>query len=118
MAPSELFVSGLHLQKKAFIFRALYPGFGGFLPWFTVNYNQTHDYHFIAPVDGWTHQTPALDNGQLYWSLYGIKWALLQHHNAIINDQNNHFNINTTLHLIQSQLSTMEKWAKTIFYAG
>lgn len=44
-------------------FHRRYPGFGGFLPWFTANGSQ------MNLLNGWTSQVPALDNGQLIWSI-------------------------------------------------
>src|SRR5262249_40537947 len=42
-----------------------YPGFGGFLPWFSVQRAR------IVPASRyWSDKVPGLDNGQLAWSLY------------------------------------------------
>lgn len=38
-------------------FNETYPGFGGFLPWFT---SSTQD---ITPTLDWVNRVPALDNG-------------------------------------------------------
>jgi hypothetical protein len=38
-------------------FNETYPGFGGFLPWFT---SSTQD---ITPTWDWINRVPALDNG-------------------------------------------------------
>jgi hypothetical protein len=51
-------------------FNNSYPGFGGFLPWFT----NTDD--GIELLSGWFDTVPALDNGQLAWSLVVITDAL------------------------------------------
>jgi len=52
-------------------FNREYPGFGGFLPWYTVTDGR------LVPIpsskgthDGWETRVPALDNGQLAWSIY------------------------------------------------
>lgn len=54
------------LQKKISAyndFHKRYPGFGGFLPWFANNNTE------MTLLDGWTSKVPALDNGQLIWSI-------------------------------------------------
>lgn len=38
-------------------FNETYPGFGGFLPWFT---SATED---LTPTSDWVNRVPALDNG-------------------------------------------------------
>ena len=48
--------------------------------------------------------------------MYGLKWAFIENYNAIIANNNGDFNINDTLNLLQDQLNTMEKYAKTVFY--
>jgi hypothetical protein len=45
-------------------FDARYPGFGGFLPWYEIQAGEAH------PLKDWQDRVPALDNGQLGWSLY------------------------------------------------
>lgn len=52
-------------------FNETYPGFGGFLPWFTSSTVE------ISPVWNWVNQVPGLDNGyvlELHHSLSG--WSL------------------------------------------
>lgn len=49
-----------------------YPGFGGFLPWYEVREGEVH------PLKDWSDRAPALDNGQLAWSLYLAAGALRQ----------------------------------------
>ncbi|KAJ6097338.1 hypothetical protein N7499_001712 [Penicillium canescens] len=51
-------------------FNETYPGFGGFLPWFT---SSTQD---ITPTWDWVNRVPALDNGELLWAVYGFIQAL------------------------------------------
>lgn len=50
----ELMTKKLAIYQK---FNATYPGFGGFLPWFT-----NFDDH-IEPTWDWVNRVPALDNG-------------------------------------------------------
>lgn len=45
-------------------FNSDFPGFGGFVPWFTVNEEGA-----MQPVQGWEHQVPALDNGEMIFGL-------------------------------------------------
>ncbi|MBI4971211.1 MAG: 6-phosphogluconolactonase, partial [Candidatus Omnitrophica bacterium] len=51
-------------------FSRTYPGFGGFLPWFLVSDGG------MQPTRDWQDRVPALDNGQLAWSLYAAYHAL------------------------------------------
>ncbi len=44
-------------------FHRRYPGFGGFLPWFAANGSE------MNLLNGWESKVPALDNGQLIWSI-------------------------------------------------
>jgi hypothetical protein len=46
-------------------FNQNFPGFGGFLPWFTST-----DVGMAPISPGWSNNVPALDNGQLLWSMY------------------------------------------------
>lgn len=58
-------------------FNREYPGYGGFLPWFLVSdegLKPTQNAE-IAEYD-WTKRVPALDNGQLVWSLYAAYHVL------------------------------------------
>ena len=41
-----------------------FPGFSGFLPWYEIKAGEAH------PLKDWEDRVPALDNGQLAWSLY------------------------------------------------
>lgn len=47
-----------------------FPGFAGFLPWFTVGDAG------IAPTWDWTDRVPALDNGEWAWGLFAVYSAL------------------------------------------
>lgn len=55
------------------------PGFGGFLPWFTVSD------HGFEPLAGWADLVPALDNGQLAWSIYLVYDVLEQTGNTALS---------------------------------
>ena len=44
-------------------FHQRYPGFGGFLPWFTANGSA------MNLLNNWETRVPSLDNGQLIWSI-------------------------------------------------
>ena len=43
-----------------------YPGFGGFLPWLSVVDG------VVTPTYDWTNRVPSLDNGELFWAMYGL----------------------------------------------
>ena len=47
-------------------FNSKYPGFGGFLPWLSVVDG------VVSPTGGWTNRVPSLDNGELFWAMYGL----------------------------------------------
>ncbi|KAJ5662378.1 uncharacterized protein N7477_009994 [Penicillium maclennaniae] len=51
-------------------FNETYPGFGGFLPWFTSSTQE------ITPTWDWVNRVPALDNSELLWAVYGFIQAL------------------------------------------
>lgn len=53
-------------------FNSSYPGFGGFLPWFLANETT------IRPTSDWVNRVPALDNGELLWSVYALVNVLHQ----------------------------------------
>lgn len=46
-------------------FNATFPGYGGYLPWFTTNATP------VAPTWDWVNRVPGLDNGELLWAVYG-----------------------------------------------
>lgn len=48
-----------------------YPGFGGFLPWFTVA-----DGNSVVPMSDWLNRVPSLDNGEMIWGLVACYQAL------------------------------------------
>eukprot|EP01084_Bolivina_argentea_P140791 247449_1 len=95
-------------------FNQMFPGFGGFIPWFTIKQTSSSEY-YIAPTNGWSDKTPALDNGEMYWGIYALKWSILQNYDVI---SKHNLNINTTLSLIEKQLNLMERNVKLMFYAG
>ncbi len=71
------------LNKKIESYRDFHkrnPGFGGFLPWFTVA--GAPGQRKMEPMPDWKDRVPALDNGQLAWSLYHAATALREagHH--------------------------------------
>ncbi|PCG91800.1 Hypothetical protein PENO1_060780 [Penicillium occitanis (nom. inval.)] len=47
-------------------FNETYPGFGGFLPWFT---SSSQD---LTPTWDWNNRVPGLDNGELLWAVYAF----------------------------------------------
>ena len=53
------------------LFHSQYPGYGHFLPW--ILHDGTGD---ATPAEGWSHQVPALDNGQMVWSWIAVAEAL------------------------------------------
>ena len=53
----------MSLKLKTYLkFNDTYPGFGGYLPWYTG------DQPIIQPTGDWVNRVPALDNG--YFSLF------------------------------------------------
>jgi hypothetical protein len=52
-------------------FNKEFPGYGGFLPWFTVNASGS-----LVPLGGWEQRIPALDNGEMIWGLIAAAEAL------------------------------------------
>ena len=49
-----------------------YPGFGGFFPT-SVSIRGVGDFMSIEPD---TYDIPALENGQLFWAIYGLTLAV------------------------------------------
>jgi hypothetical protein len=57
-AAPKIAVSIMETKLQTYLkFNETYPGFGGFLPWFT---SSTQD---ITPTWDWVNRVPALDNG-------------------------------------------------------
>jgi len=81
-------------------FNKNYPGFGGHIPWVSVNDTG------MWLLSGWTDRTPALDNGELIWSMVALIEALK---NQTLTDLANRY---------QNYLDIMTKNAAMIFYAG
>ena len=44
----------------------MYPGYGGFLPWFTSWQSK------LVPAQTWNKILPSLDNGLYFWSIYHV----------------------------------------------
>jgi len=51
-----------------------HPAFGGFLPWFISE--DRGEGISVYPLSGWEDRLPALDNGQLAWSIYLVYKSL------------------------------------------
>ena len=65
------------LEKKVTTyeqFDAVYPAFGGFLPWF-ISEDRGNGVS-MYPLSGWEDRMPALDNGQLAWSIFVVYHSL------------------------------------------
>ncbi|KAH8807307.1 putative GPI anchored protein [Xylogone sp. PMI_703] len=70
-AAPDLATSILELKLQTYLdFNNSYPGFGGFLPWFTSDTQE------ISPTWDWVNRVPGLDNGELLWAVYGCIQAL------------------------------------------
>ncbi len=83
-------------------FNKVYPGFGGFLPWFQID-NSSQG--IIVPSTNWENKVPALDNGELFWAIYALKSALTE--KGIAND---------VVNALETQLNIMSKYGQLIFY--
>jgi hypothetical protein len=55
-------------------FDEIYPAFGGFLPWF-ISEDRGNGVR-MYPLSGWEDRIPALDNGQLAWSIFVVYHSL------------------------------------------
>ncbi len=84
-------------------FFAAYPGFGGFLPWYSLNASG------MGLLDGWTNAVPALDNGELFWGLYALEVALVLRGDARSQE------LAAEVH---AQLDLMRENAQRLFWAG
>jgi len=57
-AAPQLAASIMETKLQTYLsFNEAYPGFDGFLPWFTS------DTQYITPTSDWVNRVPALDNG-------------------------------------------------------
>jgi len=54
-------------------FNREFPGFGGFLPWFSVNDTG------CAPLPDWANKVPGLDNGEMIWAMVAVQHSLEQY---------------------------------------
>jgi hypothetical protein len=81
------------LEKKVTTyeqFDATYPAFGGFLPWF-ISEDRGNGVS-MYPLSGWEDRMPALDNGQLAWSIFMVYHALYKMgHDSIASRYERHF---------------------------
>ncbi|MGV8120263.1 MAG: hypothetical protein AB2L14_10930 [Candidatus Xenobiia bacterium LiM19] len=76
------------LKKKMDSYEEFYrenPGYGGFLPWFRVS-------EPVKPMPDWEAQIPALDNGEMVWSLLVAEQALKQSGYSEIAKQYSNYN--------------------------
>jgi len=81
-------------------FNKTYPGFGGHIPWVSVNGTG------MWLLKGWENRVPGLDNGELIWSMVAVIEALkLQ-------------NLTDLATRYQNYLDLMTSTAAMIFYAG
>jgi hypothetical protein len=70
-AAPDIAMKIMALKLKTYIrFNETYPGFGGFIPWFTG------DSMDIQPTWDWVNRVPALDNGELIWAVYSAIQAM------------------------------------------
>ncbi|KAH8756135.1 putative GPI anchored protein [Hyaloscypha finlandica] len=70
-AAPDMAMNIMTLKLKTYLrFNETYPGFGGFLPWFTG------DSMDIQPTWDWVNRVPALDNGELIWAVYSAIQAM------------------------------------------
>lgn len=82
-------------------FNAMYPGFGGFFPWYTV----TDDGMTLLP--NWSDAVPSLDNGELIWGLVAVTQVLeTQGYDSVLAQR------------YRAQLDKMAKNAAVMFYDG
>lgn len=85
-------------------FNSTYPGFGGYLPWFTTNATPS-----VAPTWDWVNRVPALDNGELIWAVYGAVSVLSGSSNSQFQSLGAKW---------QDWLDWTAKNAARVFYAG
>ena len=81
-------------------FNRTYPGFGGFQPWFSVNNSGMY------LLKGWEDRIPALDNGELIWSITALIQALKGQ------------GLDDLLRRYQNYLDLLTKYITMIFYDG
>ncbi|KAF8865172.1 putative GPI anchored protein [Acephala macrosclerotiorum] len=61
----------VELKLRTYLrFNETFPGFGGFLPWYT------EDEVEVVPTYDWVNRVPALDNGELIWAVYSAVQVL------------------------------------------
>eukprot|EP01116_Phalansterium_solitarium_P016408 TRINITY_DN3817_c0_g1_i1.p1 TRINITY_DN3817_c0_g1~~TRINITY_DN3817_c0_g1_i1.p1 ORF type:complete len:507 (+),score=135.42 TRINITY_DN3817_c0_g1_i1:2107-3627(+) len=76
------------------------PGFGGFLPWFTISNGH------ILPTWDWTSTVPSLDNGEWIWTLYAASKVLASNGFTELAAR------------YEQRLRLQQANAKLVFYAG
>lgn len=84
-------------------FNATFPGYGGYLPWFTTNATP------VAPTSDWVNRVPGLDNGELLWAVYGAVEVLESSEDASFNALGQAW---------QEWLDYAARNAARVFYAG
>ena len=83
-------------------FDAVYPAFGGFLPWF-ISEDRGSGVS-MYPLSGWEDRIPALDNGQLAWSIFLVYHCLYK------------MGYDSIANRYEQRFQKMAKNAKTIFF--
>ena len=79
------------------------PGYGGFLPWFTV------DNGLVAPLTSWELRVPALDNGEMIFGLLGCIQAL-RHIETAFSEK--------LLAKVEAYVNLLQQTALNVFYDG
>ncbi|KAM0122077.1 hypothetical protein ACP6JC_001109 [Aspergillus fumigatus] len=70
-AAPGLAVSIMERKLRTYLrFNETFPGFGGYLPWFTSTEQD------LTPTADWNNRVPGLDNGELLWAVYAFVQAL------------------------------------------
>lgn len=80
-----------------------YPGFGGYLPWVSSKDSG------MIPRPDWKNKVPALDNGEMIWSLYSAQIAT--------SNRNDSRSKNLSIRL-KKYLQILSSSARNIFYNG
>ena len=83
-------------------FNLEFPAFGGFLPWF-ISEDRGKGVK-VYPLSGWEDRLPALDNGQLAWSIFLLYKTLYQ------------LGYNDLASRYEQRFQLMARNAKTIFF--
>ncbi|KAE9378230.1 putative GPI anchored protein [Stipitochalara longipes BDJ] len=103
-AAPDIAIDIMILKLKTYLqFNQTYPGFGGFLPWYTG------DSQDIVPTWDWVNRVPALDNGELIWAVYSAIQAM---------ESSSTRNCQNLAKQWQAWLDYTKVTAAKIFYAG